>query len=157
VRLFCDLVQRGYQTLVFTRARQGTEQYANWCDSKLRKSGEHELADQVTAYPSALQDERRTTIEAGLRDGSVRGVWSTNALELGIDVGSLDVVLLDGHPGTSMSTFQRAGRAGRGESESRCPRSKPESVRPVLYGESRISCSTATLNKQQSTPQTPKY
>jgi len=109
VRLFCDLVQRGYQTLVFTRARQGTEQYANWCDSKLRKSGEHELADQVTAYHSALQDERRTTIEAGLRDGSVRGVWSTNALELGIDVGSLDVVLLDGHPGTSMSTFQRGG------------------------------------------------
>lgn len=118
VRLFCDLVQRGYQTLVFTRARQGTEQYANWCDSKLRKRGEHELADQVTAYHSALQDERRTTIEAGLRDGSIRGVWSTNALELGIDVGSLDVVLLDGHPGTSMSTFQRAGRAGRGENPS---------------------------------------
>ncbi|AXR76129.1 DEAD/DEAH box helicase [Natrarchaeobaculum sulfurireducens] len=118
VQLFCDLVQRGYQTLVFTRARQGTEQYANWCDSKLRKRGEHELADQITAYHSALPDKRRTTIEAGLRDGSIRGVWSTNALELGIDIGSLDVVLLDGHPGTNMSTFQRAGRAGRGESPS---------------------------------------
>lgn len=118
VRLFCDLVQRGYQTLVFTRARQGTEQYANWCDSKLRKRGERELADRTTAYHSALPDDRRTTIEAGLRDGSIRGVWSTNALELGIDVGSLDVVLLDGHPGTSMSTFQRAGRAGRGENPS---------------------------------------
>ncbi|WP_128478973.1 DEAD/DEAH box helicase [Halorussus pelagicus] len=118
VRLFCDLVQRGYQTLVFTRARQGAEQYANWCDNRLRKRGEHDLADQITAYHSALSDERRTTIENDLRNGDVRGVWSTNALELGIDVGSLDAVLLDGHPGTSMSTFQRAGRAGRGQNPS---------------------------------------
>lgn len=118
VRLFCDLVHRGYQTLVFTRARQGAEQYTNWCDNKLRDRGEHDLADQITAYHSALPDEQRTTIEAGLRDGSVRGVWSTNALELGIDIGSLDVVLLDGHPGTTMSTFQRAGRAGRGQKPS---------------------------------------
>lgn len=118
VRLFCDLVQRGYQTLVFTRARQGTEQYANWCDSKLRSRGEHDLAEQITAYHSALPDKRRTMIEESLRDGSTRGVWSTNALELGIDIGSLDAVLLDGHPGTSMSTFQRAGRAGRGQNPS---------------------------------------
>lgn len=118
VRLFCDLVQQGYQTLVFTRARQGAEQYANWCDHRLRERGAYDLADQVSAYHSALPDERRTTIETGLRDGSVRGVWSTNALELGIDIGSLDVVLLDGHPGTTMSTFQRAGRAGRGQDSS---------------------------------------
>nr|WP_158203525.1 DEAD/DEAH box helicase [Halomarina oriensis] len=118
VRLFCDLVQQGYQTLVFTRARQGAEQYANWCDEQLRSRGAGDLAEQVTAYHSALDDDRRTTIESDLREGMIRGIWSTNALELGIDVGSLDVVLLDGHPGTSMSTFQRAGRAGRGQNPS---------------------------------------
>ncbi len=115
VRLFCDLVTRGYQTLVFTAARQGTEQYVEWADNMLRKRGQHDLADSVHAYHAALNTDRRLELESELRSGDARGVWSTNALELGIDVGTLDVVLLDGYPGTSMSTFQRAGRAGRGE------------------------------------------
>ncbi|WP_265112040.1 DEAD/DEAH box helicase [Halosolutus halophilus] len=115
VRLFCDLVARGYQTLVFTSARQGAEQYANWADKELRSWGHHDLADDIYAYHAALDGERRQELEMALRKGEARGVWSTNALELGIDIGTLDVVLLDGYPGTSMSTFQRAGRAGRGE------------------------------------------
>lgn len=118
VRLFCDLVAKGYQTLVFTTARQGTEQYVQWADRRLRSMGYEDVADSVVAYHAGLPDETRTTIETGLDDGSVRGVWSTNALELGIDVGTLDAVLLDGHPGTVMSTFQRAGRAGRGDEPS---------------------------------------
>lgn len=115
VRIFADLVTRGYQTLVFTAARQGTEQYVDWADSKLRSRGEHDIADSVHAYHAALESERRRELEAGLKSGDIRGLWSTRALELGIDIGSLDAVILDGYPGTGMSTFQRAGRAGRGD------------------------------------------
>ena len=115
VRLFCDLVTRGYQTLVFTAARQGTEQYVDWADNMLRDRGQDNLADSVHAYHAALNTDRRLELEGDLRSGDARGVWSTNALELGVDIGTLDVVILDGYPGTSMSTFQRAGRAGRGE------------------------------------------
>lgn len=113
-RLFCELLQRGYQTLVFTGARQTAERYAQMSTERLRERGEHDLADAVTAYQAALEQDRRDEIESGLRAGDLRGVWSTNALELGIDIGSLDAVLLDGYPGTRMATHQRAGRAGRG-------------------------------------------
>ncbi|WP_049910457.1 helicase-related protein [Halococcus salifodinae] len=70
------------------------------------------LADDITAYQAALKQSRREEIEEGLHDGSIRSVWSTNALELGVDVGGLDIVLLNGYPGMRMSTHQRAGRAG---------------------------------------------
>jgi len=113
-RLFVDLVERGYQTAAFTGARQTAERYAEESARDLRERGEHDLADGVAAYQAALTDERREALEAGIHDGSIRGVWSTSALELGVDVGGLDVVLLDGYPGTRMQTFQRAGRAGRG-------------------------------------------
>jgi len=113
-RIFVDLVARGYQTVVFTRSRQTAERYATESAEKLRERGEGDLARAVGAYQAALPRERRAEIEAGLHDGSTRGVWSTNALELGVDVGGLDAVLLDGYPGTRMATFQQAGRAGRG-------------------------------------------
>jgi DEAD/DEAH box helicase domain-containing protein len=118
VRLFCDLVTSGYQTLVFTRTRQGAERCADWCAAKLHKWGEHEAARSITAYQAALKQDRREEIEDGLHDGSIPGVWSTSALELGVDVGGLDVVILDGYPGTRMQTHQRAGRAGRGRDAS---------------------------------------
>lgn len=118
VRLFCDLVTRGYQTLVFTRTRQGAERYAEWSAAELHKRGHHEDADAVTAYQGALKQDRREEIEDGLHEGSIPGVWSTNALELGVDVGGLDVVILDGYPGTRMQAHQRAGRAGRGRDAS---------------------------------------
>jgi DEAD/DEAH box helicase domain-containing protein len=114
VRLFCSLLQRGYQTLVFTTARQGAAQYVDQADQMLRERGQTELADAIHAYHAALSSERRQQLEADLQEGTARGVWSTNALELGIDIGTLDAVILDGYPGTVMSTFQRAGRAGRG-------------------------------------------
>ncbi len=113
-RLFVDLVTRGYQTLTFTRARQTAERYATESADDLRKRGESELARKIRAYQAALRDERRRDIEAGLHAGDVRGVWSTSALELGVDVGGLDAVILDGYPGTRMSAWQRAGRTGRG-------------------------------------------
>jgi DEAD/DEAH box helicase domain-containing protein len=113
-RLFVDLVQRGYQTLAFTRSRQTAERYASESADDLRERGETDLAGRVGAYQAALTDERRRDLEQRLESGDLRGVWSTNALELGVDVGGLDAVLLDGYPGTRMSAFQRAGRAGRG-------------------------------------------
>jgi DEAD/DEAH box helicase domain-containing protein len=113
-RLFVDLVERGLQTLVFTGARQTAERYASESAKELRERGAHDLARNVGAYQAALTDERRREVEAGLQSGEIRGVWSTSALELGVDIGGLDAVLLDGYPGTRMSAFQRAGRAGRG-------------------------------------------
>jgi DEAD/DEAH box helicase domain-containing protein len=113
-RLFVDLVERGYQTLVFTGSRQTAERYASESARELRKRGAHEPARSVGAYHAALTDDRRREVEAGLQSGEIRGTWSTSALELGVDIGGLDAVLLDGYPGTRMSAFQRAGRAGRG-------------------------------------------
>ena len=113
-RLFCDLVSRGLQTLVFTTARQTAERYASKSARTLRSRGETDLADGVVAYQAALSDDRRREVESGLRSGDVRGVWSTNALELGVDIGGLDAVVLDGYPGTRMAARQQAGRAGRG-------------------------------------------
>ncbi|MFC7236395.1 DEAD/DEAH box helicase [Halosegnis marinus] len=113
-RLFCDLVARGHQTVVFTASRQTAERYATDSASALRERGDHDLASGVAAYQAALRDETRADIEAGLKSGEVRGVWSTNALELGVDIGGLDCVILDGYPGTRMNAFQQAGRAGRG-------------------------------------------
>lgn len=112
-RLFCDLLSRGHQTLVFTSARQTAERYASKSATTLRERGEYDLAASVEAYQAALPDDRRRDIERGLKSGDVRGVWSTNALELGVDIGGLDAVILDGYPGTRMAAHQQAGRAGR--------------------------------------------
>jgi DEAD/DEAH box helicase domain-containing protein len=114
MRLFVDLVEAGHQTLVFTRSRQTAERYATESSKELRQWGANELAGKVQAYQGSLTDERRRELETRLHDGDLRGVWSTNALELGVDVGGLDAVIIDGYPGTRMSTFQQAGRAGRG-------------------------------------------
>jgi DEAD/DEAH box helicase domain-containing protein len=113
--LFCDLLQRDMQTVVFTGSRQIAERYAQECERELRDRGAGDLANRVAAYQAALRDGTREDIEERLHDGSLMGVWSTSALELGVDVGGLDAVVLDGYPGTRMSTFQRAGRAGRGD------------------------------------------
>jgi len=115
MRLFTDLVEAGEQTLVFTRSRQTAERYAEESAKELRSRGATALANKVGAYQGSLTDDRRRELETQLHDGELRGVWSTNALELGVDVGGLDAVIIDGYPGTRMAAFQQAGRAGRGE------------------------------------------
>lgn len=75
------------------------------------------MRDRIRAYHGGLNSGPRTNIERGLKTGAIRGVWSTSALGLGVDIGSLDVVILDGYPGSIMETFQWAGRAGRGDNE----------------------------------------
>jgi DEAD/DEAH box helicase domain-containing protein len=118
MRIMADLVTEGHQTVAFTDARQTAERYASETADLLGERGHHGLADSVAAYQAALADERRRGLETGLHDGDLRGVWSTNALELGVDVGGLDAVLLDGYPGTRMAARQQAGRAGRGDDPS---------------------------------------
>ena len=113
-QLFVDLVERGLQTVVFAGSRQTAERYATECADDLRSRGRQDLAEGVGAYQAALTDEKRRELETRLGSGDLRGVWSTSALELGVDVGGLDAVLLDGYPGTRMRAFQQAGRAGRG-------------------------------------------
>ncbi|MDR5657676.1 DEAD/DEAH box helicase [Halodesulfurarchaeum sp. HSR-GB] len=113
-----QLIKNDYQTVVFTRARQAAERYATQTKEDFFENDDHHLADSVTAYHGALGAKKRTEIESGLKSGELKGVWSTNALELGVDIGSLDAVILDGYPGTTMAAHQQAGRAGRGDDTS---------------------------------------
>ncbi len=113
--LFNRFVQYGLQTIAFTRARQAAERMYVAARSGLREKG---LAEKISPYRAGYFGKEREEIEKKLSDGSIRGVISTNALELGIDIGGLDACIIDGYPGTVMSTRQQAGRAGRGNQES---------------------------------------
>ena len=93
------------QTLIFTRSRRSVELIVN----NLRKNNCNALAGYRSGY---LKEERRE-IEKQFKDGKLTSVVSTNALELGIDIGDLDVVIINGYPGTIASTLQQAGRTGR--------------------------------------------
>ncbi|MCQ1536414.1 DEAD/DEAH box helicase [Methanosarcina sp. KYL-1] len=113
--LFSNFVQAGLQTLAFTRARQGVERMYKSCRELLREKG---LSSAICSYRSGYFDREREEIEKKMASGELKGVISTNALELGIDIGSLDACILDGYPGTVMSARQQAGRAGRSGNES---------------------------------------
>jgi len=117
-RLFSRFVQDGLQTIAFTRSRQGMERIHLAAKKKLHESGHPELANEISSYRGGYSAKEREDIENKLSEGIIRGVISTNALELGIDIGGLDVCMIDHYPGTVMSTKQQAGRAGRGTSES---------------------------------------
>jgi DEAD/DEAH box helicase domain-containing protein len=107
--LAADLVTNGVQTIVFTRSRTGVELLLGY----LRDRVGHRQRDTIRGYRSGYLPLQRREIERGLRDGSVRGVVATNALELGIDIGALDACVVTGFPGTIASTWQQMGRAGR--------------------------------------------
>lgn len=117
VELMTSLVKEEVQTIAFVRTRLMAELI-------LRSSREMlggispKLANAVQAYRSGYLPEERREIERKLSRGEILGVASTNALELGIDIGSLDASILVGYPGTIASTWQQAGRAGRKGSES---------------------------------------
>lgn len=112
--LFTRFVQKGLQTLVFTRSRQGVERMYRSCRERLRARG---LPASICSYRSGYFDREREEIETQMASGTLRGVISTNALELGIDIGGLDACILDGYPGTVMSARQQAGRVGRAGKE----------------------------------------
>ena len=110
-------VINGLQTLCFTTSRQMSELITRWTKEDLRKRSKT-LPDAVTAYRAGYLPQERREIENKLKSKKLIGVVSTNALELGIDIGSLDSVIISGYPGTVISTWQQAGRAGRSNSES---------------------------------------
>ena len=107
-RLFRMAVRRGLRTIAFTKARRVTELLHSWV-----QSAEPDLARRISSYRAGFLPEERREIERKLFDGELLGVISTSALELGIDVGGLDVCILVGYPGSQIATWQRAGRVGR--------------------------------------------
>jgi DEAD/DEAH box helicase domain-containing protein len=115
--LLVSCVRENLQTLCFTGSRKMAELVTVWAREDARRISPR-LADSVSVYRAGFLPEERRTIERQLKDGDMKAVVSTNALELGIDVGSLDAVIISGYPGTMMSTRQQAGRAGRKGGES---------------------------------------
>ncbi len=110
--LLARFVRDGRPTLAFTRSRRGAELVAAQARRRLQQD-DPSMADRVAAYRAGYLPEERRELERRLGDGSLVGVAATNALELGIDVGGLDAVVLNGFPGTLASMRQQAGRAGR--------------------------------------------
>ncbi len=116
-RLMVELIQDGVQTITFVRARVIAELIFRYCQDRLTEVAPR-LRKKVRAYRGGYLAEERREIERQLFSGELLGVTTTNALELGIDIGSLDASLIVGYPGTIASTWQQAGRAGRGQEES---------------------------------------
>jgi DEAD/DEAH box helicase domain-containing protein len=111
-----EFLKRGLQIIVFAQSRLATEILTTYL--KDAYEGAPGASDVIRGYRGGYLPLRRREIEKGLRAGEVRAVVSTNALELGIDIGALDVAVLAGYPGTIAATWQRAGRAGRRSSRS---------------------------------------
>jgi DEAD/DEAH box helicase domain-containing protein len=115
--LFTELVTREVRTLAFTRARKIAELLLRYARSRLDGPARR-FRDQIASYRAGYSAEDRRSIERRLFNGELFGVVSTNALELGVDIGGLDATILNGYPGTVASTWQQWGRAGRGHDAS---------------------------------------
>ena len=108
VRLLAEAVQAGLRTIAFTKARRITELLYSWLLLQ-----EPDLRGRVAPYRAGYLPEERRAVEGRLFRGELSAVITTSALELGIDVGELDVCILVGYPGSLISTWQRIGRIGR--------------------------------------------
>ncbi|MHB0980778.1 MAG: DEAD/DEAH box helicase [Thermoleophilia bacterium] len=115
--LLAELVRRGVRTICFTKSRRAAELVNQYAAEKLSERNAS-LAKRLSPYRAGYTPEQRRAIEKRLFEGELLGVVSTNALELGIDVGALDAVITVGYPGTVASLWQQWGRAGRGKGES---------------------------------------
>jgi len=107
-QLFIQCLNSGLRTIAFTQSRKVTELISMWV-----KQLAPYLRDKVSSYRAGFLPDERRYIERRLASGELLGVISTSALEMGIDIGYLDVCLLVGYPGTIINTWQRGGRVGR--------------------------------------------
>jgi DEAD/DEAH box helicase domain-containing protein len=115
-RVAGEFLKRRLQLIVFAQSRLTTEILTTYLKDDF--GGQPGTPEQIRGYRGGYLPQRRREIEKGLREGTVRAVVSTNALELGMDIGALDVCVMAGYPGTIAATWQRAGRAGRRNSRS---------------------------------------
>jgi len=111
--LLASLVAEGARTICFMKSRKGVELIARYAQSELRTRGEPGLADRIAPYRAGYTPAQRRELEAKLTAGDLLGVVTTDALELGIDIGSLDAAISVTFPGTVASLRQQWGRAGR--------------------------------------------
>jgi len=110
-RVAQEFLKHNLQTMVFANTRLHTEIILTYLQqANPQQPGQPET---IRGYRGGYLPNQRREIERGLREGRIRGVVTTSAMELGIDVGSLDTVVMTGYPGTIAATWQRAGRAGR--------------------------------------------
>ncbi|MFW6147180.1 MAG: DEAD/DEAH box helicase [Thermodesulfobacteriota bacterium] len=107
-QFFVQCLRAGLRTITFTQSRKLTELISMWV-----KQLAPEFKDKVSSYRAGFLPEERRLIEGRLAHGTLLGVISTSALEMGIDIGNLDVCILVGYPGTIITTWQRGGRVGR--------------------------------------------
>ena len=110
-RVALEFLRHNLQLILFAQSRLSVEILTTYLKDAF--NGPPGAADVIRGYRGGYLPNRRREIERGLREGQVRAVVSTNALELGIDIGALDVAVMAGYPGTIAATWQRAGRAGR--------------------------------------------
>src|SRR5712671_6176457 len=110
-RIAAEFLKRNLQLIVFAQSRLSTEILTTYLKDDF--DGTPGGPERIRGYRGGYLPNRRREIEKGLREGAVRAVVSTSALELGIDIGALDVAVMAGYPGTIAATWQRAGRAGR--------------------------------------------
>lgn len=111
-RVAGEFLRSGISTIVFTSTRLNVEVLTKYLKDLFRKSGTDDET-RIRGYRGGYLPNLRREIEKGLREGRIKGVVSTNALELGVDIGSLEACILTGYPGSIASTWQQAGRAGR--------------------------------------------
>jgi DEAD/DEAH box helicase domain-containing protein len=113
IRLLQAALPRQMRTIVYCRSRRMTELISMWASEK---AGPYR--SRISSYRAGFLPEERREIEARMASGALLAVISTSALELGIDIGNLDLCILVGYPGTIVSTLQRGGRVGRKGQES---------------------------------------
>jgi DEAD/DEAH box helicase domain-containing protein len=111
-RVMADLIAEGAQTLTFVRSRRAAELTALGAQTRLDDIAPG-LSHTVASYRAGYLAEDRSALERALAEGRLRGLATTNALELGVDIAGLDAVVLAGFPGTVASFWQQAGRSGR--------------------------------------------
>ena len=111
--MLADLVLGGVPALAFVRSRRGAEAIALGARRSLAEAGAADLEPRVAAYRSGYLPEDRRAIEEAVLAGRITGLAATPALELGVNIGGLDAVLVAGWPGTRAALWQQAGRAGR--------------------------------------------